>query len=171
MTRVYVAHAMSQRDADDVLQESMSAYWALKSYGVIALDPAIEEDIQPGHGVLAASRAELEEHWRRDKKLIRDAHVLLDLSGPAKSEGVAHEIGYARYFLWKPIVRVWPGLADGSIAYLEDDIIVGNVEAAAALIASKWGTPAKRFWWRLKMYGRCRLKALVYEVGGWINVY
>lgn len=170
MTRCYVAHAMTGRDSDDVLRESMVAYWALKSYGITALDPAIEEDIQPGRGTLAASRAELDEHWRRDKQMIRDAHVLLDLSGPAKSEGVAHEIGYARYFLHKPVVRVYPGLSEASIARFEDDIIVGNVEAAAALIASKWGNPWKRFVWKLGLLFRCRFKAAYYEAKEWVNV-
>ena len=58
--------------------------------------------------------------------MIRDAHVVFDLSGGAKSEGCAHEVGYARYFLYKPVVRLYPFLGS-SVARLEDDYIVASL--------------------------------------------
>lgn len=169
MTRVYVAHALTGRDADDVLRESMTAYWAMKSYGVTAIDPAVEEGVKPGQGTLQTPLETLRGYWKRDKALIRSCHVLLDLTGQLKSAGVEQEIGYMRFFLWRPVVRVWPGLSDSSIARFEGDVVVGNIEAAAALIAANWGTPWKRLWWRMKMYFRSRLRALAYEAGGWLN--
>jgi hypothetical protein len=107
--------------------------------------------------------------WTRDKQMIQEAHVVLDLSGPFKSEGVTHEIGYARYALWKPIIRIWCGLG-ASIARFEDDVVADNVDQAAEIIRARWGTPWKRLKWRMRMYGRCRLRAIYHEVREWFNV-
>ncbi len=98
--------------------------------------------------------------------MIRDAHVLVDLTGPAKSEGVAHEIGYARYNLWKPIVRVWPGLGP-SVAWLEDDVIVPTAAHALVEAQRRWGTPFKRRLWRAKMLNRCLLRWIANQIGEW----
>jgi hypothetical protein len=106
--------------------------------------------------------------WHDDKDLIRRAHVVLDLSGPAKSEGVAHEIGFARYFLWKPVVRVWPGLG-ASIARLDDDVVVSSADEAAEVIRAKWGTPWKRLKWRFALYNRCRISAFISELKEFYN--
>lgn len=168
MTRVYTARAMTGRDAREVLAESRAANQALRTYGLTPLDPALDEGVQPGDGVLAAPEEKLREFWRRDKALIRRAHVVLDLTGNRKSEGVAAELGYARFFLWKPTVRVWPGLGP-SIARFEGDVVVENVFQAAAVIKEKWGTPWKRVKWRAQMYLRCRVKALYYEAKEFAN--
>lgn len=161
--RVYTALSMSGRPAKAVLADQRAAAMALRTYGLTPLDPAKEEGVKETDGILSAKEEELRRHWLRDKKMIRRAHVVLDLTGPSKSEGVAHELGFARYHLWKPIVRVWPGLGP-SIARLEGDAIVENVTEAAALIKTRWGTPLKRLWWRTKLYARCRVRALISEI-------
>ena len=147
----------------------------LLSHGVAVADPVLAEIDKRGYvpeGVCGEQRedyADLANHWARDKKMLRWAHVLIDLSPEQKSEGVAHEIGYARYYLWKPIVRVYRNgrRPSASIAYFENDVIATSLEEAAQIIRERWGTRWKRFLWRLNMYRRCRLRALWHELGGW----
>lgn len=155
--KVYVAHALTGRDSADVVAESEDAGFWLEHYGLVPLDPASAEGVREDGGVISAEHDTLSDYWARDKRMIQDAHVLLDLTGPSKSEGVAHEIGYARYGLWKPVVRVWPGLK-ASIARLEDDLIVNDIYTAGEEIQRLWGTRRKRVVWRLKMLRRCLLK-------------
>ncbi len=168
MTRVYTAVAMSGRDAREVLADQRAAAMALRARGLVPLDPAKEEGVTASDGILQAPEALLRGYWRRDKAMIRSAHVVLDLTGNRKSAGVEAEIGFARWFLWKPCVRVWPGLGP-SIARFEGDAIVADVHEAAAVIKARWGTPWKRLKWRAKMYLRCRLKAVYYEGKEWLN--
>ncbi len=145
---------MSGRDARDVLAESRAAGQALRARGLLPLDPAIDEGVQPGDGILAAPADKLLHYWRRDKALIRSAHVVLDLTGPLKSEGVAAELGYARFHLHRPCVRVWPGLGP-SIARFEGDAIANDIQEAAWIIKARWGTPWKRLKWQLGLFNRC----------------
>lgn len=145
---------MTGHDAAEIVAVQRRAAVALRKRGIEPLDPAKKEGVKPGDGMIHAEADSLRQFWRDDKDLIRRAHVVLDLSGPSKSEGVAHEIGFARYFLFHPVVRVWPGLG-ASIARLDDDVIVENVDEAAAVIRAKWGTPRKRVIWRLRLLVRC----------------
>jgi hypothetical protein len=167
--RVYCAVAMTGRDAADVCRDQFVASAALRNCGLVPVSPVKEEGVRPTDGTITAHHKMLGRMWKRDKKLIQESHVVLDLSGPFKSEGCAHEIGYARYALWKPTVRIWCGLGP-SIARLEGDEIVDNVNQAAELIRARWGTPWKRFKWRARMYLRCRLRAAYHEAREWFNV-
>lgn len=169
--KVYVAHAMTGRPVDEVLEEGAVAVGILEMFGIEGIDPAAVEDLSPGSDIAPGSLASLSRDWERDKKMIRDCHVLLDLSGSSKSEGVAHEIGYARYFRWKPVVRLYKNAPFVSVATLEDDLIVRTIPEAAKLILSMWGTPWRRFKWRFKMYLRHRLSALIGEFQEWILIF
>ncbi len=164
--RVYLAHAMTGRKGDELIKESQEAALVAGSYGVELLDPVLVENVKKGKKPLHNKQAALEEYWRRDKEMIRKAHVLLDYTGPAKSEGVAHEIGYARFALWKPVVRLWPDLGP-SVAWIEDDLIVFSPDDAFSLIEENWGTWQKRAKWRLKMLMRSLPKWLYYQVLEW----
>lgn len=166
--RVYCAVAMTGRDAADVCTDQRIATAALRNCGLIPLSPVKEEGVRPSDGIITPLADLLLRMWARDKQLIQESHVVLDLSGPFKSEGVTHEIGYARYALWKPIVRIWCGLGP-SIARFEDDVVADSVQQAAEIIRERWGTPWKRLKWRTKMYLRCRLRAAYHELREWIN--
>jgi hypothetical protein len=161
---IYCAHAMTGRTPDELLYESQFIEKACKNLGLKVLDPVIAENVQPGHKPLNNTLVALEKYWARDKKMIRDAHVLVDVTGPAKSEGVAHEIGYARFCLWKPVIRVYPNLGP-SIARFENDIIVYSIVDALVKAKTKWGKPRQRLWWRLSMLNRCLLKWIWYQIG------
>lgn len=136
--------------------------------GIELLDPVASEGVSADKPVVRATAEELQEFWRRDKEMIREAHVLIDLTGGAKSEGVAHEIGYARFFLWKPVIRVYPGLGT-SIAAIEGDFVADSLASAYQLALRYWGTGWQRATWRLRLYVRCRLKAFWYELKEWVN--
>lgn len=146
---VYLACSMTGRNKKEMYEESLNAIKVLESRGITVLSPVMEEGVKPDNETLIPiSREELDGQWNNDKKLIRRSHVLLDLTGPMKSEGVTHEIGYARFGLFMPVVRVYPGLGH-SVARLEDDGIVSSIEEAADLIANRWGSRPQRIVWRL----------------------
>jgi hypothetical protein len=99
---------------------------------------------------------------------MRSSFALVDRTADMKSEGVAHEIGFMRYTLWRPVIRISPRHDNGyfSIASLEDDLIVGDVAEAAELIKHKWGTPYKRFRWQIKILNRCVIGFIFDHVRG-----
>ena len=168
--RVYVARAMSGRVMEDVVNEATNDRGIFRFYGIDPLDPVAEEGVKKKKKKLQSTYKAMVKFWKRDKEMIREAHVLFDTTPGMKSEGVAHEIGYARYFLWKPVVRVYK---DGilppksSIACFEDDLIVGSLDEACRRSLEKWGTPSKRFKWRLSLYFRSLPKALLYKLREW----
>lgn len=171
MIKIYVAHAMTGRSKRAVLKESCEAASVAGTlrrlgYDVRLLDPAIVEGVKDEKGVIAAAVSDMPKFWARDKELIREAHVLIDLTGPRKSEGVAHEIGYARFALWKPVIRVYPGLSENSVARFEDDVIVETVTEAIYAALSNWGTQWQRVQWRLRMLNKSLPRWLVHQIQG-----
>lgn len=161
---IYTAKSMTGRSGDALIREAYFNKGYFEARGITVLDPVLVEDVQAGTDPLNNPLDQLTEYWKRDKEMIRSAHVLLDVTGQSNSEGKAHEIGYARYCLWKPVVRICPRLGP-SIAILEDDVIVENVKEAADVILERWGTPALRLEWRTAMLDRCFKKWQQYQLG------
>lgn len=168
MVKVYCATAMTGRTGKELVAQSAYVKKVLNFYGLEILDPISVEGVKKDDKPLMNAPGVLKKYWKRDKEMIRQAHVVLDVTGPAKSEGVAHEIGYARFFLWKPVVRVYPNLGP-SIARFEDDLIVSNLHEAGWMINDLWGTRKKRLTWRLKMLNRCLLRFFYYQFLEMIN--
>ena len=169
--KVYVAKAMTGRTGLDLLTES--AYTTIVARRVAPsvrlLDPVVEEDIRPSEVPVKAPARRLTKFWARDKEMIRDAHVLFDITGPKKSEGVAHEIGYARFFLYKPVVRLWPGL-QASVARIEGDLIVETLEEGFKEIEARWGTPGQRLWFKIALLRKVP-KSFWYKLREWLNIF
>lgn len=166
----YTAAKMTGRDQAEMVSTAKKNKKILEAAGITVLDPILEEQIKSEHHVLVEKPLDiLRGYWDRDKQMIREAHVILDTTPESKSEGVAHEIGYARYFLWKPVVRMYQAGSKPTsmIAVFEDDLIVHSPEEAAIQIQKYWGTWFKRTMWRLSLYNRCWLKALWYKLGEW----
>lgn len=153
---------MTGRTGEDLVDETVWAMGVLQKYGIRVLDPVRAEGIVPTKARVASSPENLNRYWKRDKELIRASDVVLDLTGSHKSAGVEHEVGYARYFLWIPVVRVWPRLGV-SVAKLEDDLIVDNLETAAFEIQERWGTYSKRLMWRLRLLNKSLLRHLWFQ--------
>jgi hypothetical protein len=173
MLKIYVAHAMTGRSKKEVLAETSSVAnlaGQMNRLGcdIRLLDPVVEEGIQrQSKQTISATPTQIKSFWSRDKELIREAHVLLDLTGPLKSEGVAHEIGYARFCLWKPVIRIWPGLGKNSVAWIEDDAVVDGYDTALEFAVQEWGTMLKRFAWRARMLNRSFPKWVGHQIGEW----
>lgn len=165
--KIYTAAKMTGRDQKEMVETAKKNKKIFEAYGVVVLDPIIEEHVKAEKHVLVDKPlAILKDYWNRDKQMIRDAHVVVDTTPEAKSEGVAHEIGYARYNLWKPIVRIY---TEGSkptsmIAVFEDDLIVHSPEEAAVQIQKYWGTWMKRTLWRIGLLNRCLPKWIMYQI-------
>ena len=163
MTGLTAAHLV---DSSDFRLQYAAAYFP----GVELLDPVREENVKPSAKIVKASDRMLRKYWARDKELIRRAHVLIDISGPEKSEGVAHEIGYARYYLHKPVIRVYQGLG-ASVARIEADAIAQDFVGALRIAEQRWGTPWKRLKWKLALFARCfpgYILTRVRELGDWL---
>lgn len=168
--RIYTASAMTGRTGEELVKQAEMTTYLGTFYGVTVLDPIKAEKVEPTKTPLNNGGDKLKDYWKRDKEMIRAAHVLIDLTGSAKSEGVSHEIGYARFFLFKPIIRVYPGLG-ASIARLEDDLIASSVNEAFQLAVENWGTPFKRLNWRVKLYNRCLVGMVKTFIHEWINIF
>lgn len=172
MIKIYTARGMTHRIKEEVVQEAADDATWLRSAGFTVLCPVERENVEPTKQVLRSSRKAMESYWPEDKRMIREAHVVFDMSPHLNSEGTKHELGYARYFLWMPVVRIFPYgklPISSSVARFEDDYICDSLEEATEYVYRTHGTWFKRFVWRLNMYKRCRLKALVYEIMGWFK--
>lgn len=170
MIKVYLAHGMTGRPGTEVVAESELALKILNENGIEVLDPVTAEKVKPSKAKINTPYDTLDGYWRRDKEMIREAHVLIDLTPDRKSEGVSHEIGYARYHLWKKVVRVYPKdriPSNLSVAFFEDDYITDSLEKAAKEIIRTHGSFTKRIAWRLNLYRRSWFKAIYYRLKEW----
>lgn len=168
--KAYCAHGMTGRPGIEVVAESDQALKILNDFGIEVLDPVTAEKVKPGKKKINTDYETLDGYWRRDKEMIREAHVLIDLTPDRKSEGVSHEIGYARYHLWKKVIRVYPKgqvPSNLSVAYFEDDFITDSLEEAAKEIIRTHGTRFKRLKWRLQIYRKSILRAIWHRLQEW----
>ena len=167
MLIVYLCRAMSHRVKEDVVFEADKDRKFFADAGLKVNCPVEKENIPATKQTLLASKKALKFYWPEDKRMVTEAHVILDMSPQFNSEGVKHELGYSRYCLWKPIVRVFPKgeLPIGSsVAYLEDDYICDSNEEALEYILRVHGTRIKRLKWRFKMLNRCLPKWIGYQL-------
>lgn len=167
MIRIYNARGMTGRIKEEVVAEAKRDKGFLEKAGFKVLCPVIEEGVKPTNQVLMSSKKAMDVFWPRDKQMIREAHVIFDNSPHLNSEGVKHEIGYARYTLWKPIVRIFPEgklPVKSSVAFFEDDYICDSLLEATEYVYRVHGTFLKRLKWRLSMLNRCLPKWIGYQL-------
>lgn len=167
--KVYLAQKMTGRPAEEVIKLSLlaQAVFGIRN-GFECLDPVEAEGVQSTGAPINNTARDIRRFWARDKQMIRDSHVVVDLTPDMKSEGVAHELGFARYYLWKPVLRVYTGSLVGfGIHTIEDDGVCLSIDEAARVIKRFWGTPWKRAIWRTKMYLRCLPQFLVDHIKEW----
>jgi hypothetical protein len=157
--RIYYASSMTGRSGKELVEQSKEVDFLSWCYEVEALDPIKAEHVKPTNEPLNNGGDLLRDYWKRDKEMIRHAHVVIDVTGQAKSEGVSHEIGYARYHLHRPVIRVWPNLGS-SVARLEDDLIAESLADAIKLAVAGWGTPVKRLKWKWYIFKKSYLNLL-----------
>jgi hypothetical protein len=168
MMKVYCAKRMTGVPGRQLVAEAKRNKIILEKHGITVLDPVLAEKVKRTYRPLHNGFSTLKKYWFRDKALIQEAHAILDCTPQFNSEGVKHEIGYARYFLWKPVVRIYPDLGP-SVARIEDDFIAGSLDEAADMMNEKWGTWWKRFKWRLLLVNRCLPKFLWLQLKEWVH--
>lgn len=164
MIKVYVAQRMSGLYCDEILKEALMLCSALRNWGFEPLSPVIEENVPNEHKLLEpTSEEQLKRYWKRDKELLQEAHILLDYNSCNRSDGVNVELGYNRFYLWKPTVRVYPNLGY-CISRIEFDHIAASLFDALVMMRSKWGTNRKLLKWRLSMLLRCIPKFILLQI-------
>lgn len=150
---VYLACRMSGRSKIAMIKEAKEAVEILSKYGIKCISPVLEEHVENTVGVLEVFSEELlREEWVKDKEFIKQAHIVFDLSAasPIRSEGAVHEFLYARYALFKPVIRLFPKGLGPSITRLENAVIVQTLDEAGVEIVTRWGTRLQRIQWRIK---------------------
>ncbi|MGH7974914.1 MAG: hypothetical protein ACREBR_05265 [bacterium] len=150
---VYLACRMTGRSKAVMRKEAEEAVTTLSKHGITCISPVLEENVEGTPEILVAVSEELlREEWKKDKDFVKKCHVVLDLSAASRirSEGATHEYMFARYALFKPVVRLFPNGLGFSIARLEDATIVQTLDEAAIAIVSKWGTRGRRIHWRIE---------------------
>lgn len=168
--KLYLARAMTGRVKQDVVVEAANDKLFLESCGFEVLCPVTEEKLPSTKDVICASKAQMDHYWKRDKQMIREANVVVDMTPHMKSEGVAHELAYARYFLYRPVVRLYPFdkmPGEASVARFEDDALFDSILPMIDYIKENHGTRWKRLKWRAKLYVRCLPKMVLYWFGSW----
>jgi hypothetical protein len=149
----YLACRMSGRSKIAMVKEAKEAVETLSKYGIKCISPVLEEKVEETTGVLEViSEEDLAKEWKKDKDFLKQCHVVVDLSAasPIRSEGATHEYMFARYALFKPVIRLFPKGLGFSIARLENAIIVQTLDEAGIEIVTKWGTRIQRIIWRYK---------------------
>jgi len=150
---VYLACRMTGRSKAVMVKEAYNAVAILSKHGITCISPVLKENIVSEHKILTAeSEQALAQEWKKDKDYIKQAHVVLDLSAASRirSEGATHEYMFARYALFKPVVRLFPKGLGHSVARIENAFIARTLEEAAIAIIGKWGTRSRRILWRLE---------------------
>lgn len=167
--RVYFGQEMTGVKQSVIYQRNAYRTRVFTKYGITVLSPVTEEDVKSSKKKLnQPSQEQLNFYWKKDKWLIRNSHLLVDITGPSKSQGLLHEIGLSRYFYFKPIVRIMK-LKGPSVALEEDDLVMPTVEKAAKFIVQEFGTPWKRLKWKFKLFRRCFFSYLKTRLRWWID--
>lgn len=137
----------------------------LNNYGIRILNPVLSElDIIPNeHIVLPHCSPEvLEKVWRADKQMIKEADIVIDYKTQNRSDGSNNEVGYNRFCLWKPTIRVWEG-PGALISRMEHEFVVPTLMDAIGVIQEKFDTYEKLGAWREAMLRRSFPKWLDYQ--------
>jgi hypothetical protein len=163
MIKAYTSQRMTGHHCDEMLVEAQMLVRVLGNYGITALNPVLEENIPKEHILLPNVAPEtLEKFWHRDKQMIRESDILIDYLTQNMSDGSNNEVGYNRWCLWKPTIRVWNGKG-ALISRMEDDIVVPTLLDAITLINEKFGTYEQLGQWRTEMLERSFPKWLAYQ--------
>jgi hypothetical protein len=146
----YLCQPMTGLSRKEIFDRNERASKLFGSYGIKLNSPVSKENIIPSKKILKQISDEaLRYYWKEDKDLIRKSHILIDLAGWTESEGVKFEIGFARYALFLPIIRIHPTLGI-SVGRIEVDDVYETEKEAAEAIIRKYGTRFRRICWRIE---------------------
>ncbi len=170
MLIVYPARAMTGEKAADVVVRAMNDKLFMESCGLVVLCPVAKEGVVASDRPIQATKTQMDDYWSADKALIREAHVVFNMSPDKPSLGVIREHGYARYHLWKKVISVFPPgkiPKEGAVCHYEDDFVCDDLGVAIDEAKRTHGTFWKRIKWRLGIYRRSWLKAVYHRLQEW----
>lgn len=150
--KIYLAQAMTGHTCRKIVTKAEKATNILESLGFEVWSPVLAEKVPKSNKTLSVlSKEDLLSKWMIDKKVgMQKCHIILDLDGDIKSEGVSIERGYMRWYAWRPTIRVKSPGHVYSISDIEDDFIASNVKQAGIFIKRRWGTRQKWVMWKLE---------------------
>lgn len=170
--KCYVARAMSNRVKEEIVAEATRDKALLEAVGFEVLCPVIAENVAATKEILKSSKKAMDVYWARDKEMIREAHVVFNMSPHWPSLGVIREHGYARYHLWKKVLSVFPEgklPMKAAVCHYEDDFVTDNLTAAAEDALRTHGTYFKRLKWRISIYRKSWLRSLFNRAKEWFR--
>jgi len=145
--RVYLAQKMSNRFCDEMVKEARRIKRIFRKEGVEIISPVLEERIPNVHRKLDyVTKAKLLKEWDLDKhdRIRRRAHVIYNANGDMHSNGVTIERGWARWYLWRPVITYIPKKKYFfSITDIEEDSVQHSHRQAAKFIRRRWGSRQK----------------------------
>jgi len=156
--KIYPARGMTGRIKEEVVKEARRDKEFMEKAGIEVLCPVLKEKVAATKTILSSDLKHMQVFWPQDKRMIQEAHIVMDMSPHLNSEGVKHEIGLCRYAYWKKVIRVYPPgqiPPPSSIASLEDDYLTDSLIDAIGEAYRTHGSWLKRFVWRLNIYRRC----------------
>lgn len=165
MITAYTCQTMTGRMCDEMIVEARMLERTLNNHGIRILNPVLSElDIIPNEHIVLphCSNELLEKVWKQDKVMIREADIIIDYKTHNKSDGSNTEIGYNRFCLWKPTIRVWDG-PGALISRMEYEFVVPNLQEALRVIEENFSTYEQLKTWRLSMLSRCYPKWEKYQ--------
>lgn len=139
--RVYLAGKMGGRLGLDVLTERARAIAECQRLGLVPVDPAHGEYIEPNKVVdLKMDYRTMQSFVSKDEYAIRHCQALLILTGDTPSEGTGLEFGLALQ-LGIPVVIVSPKRASGDLMgfwNIKASAIFATVEEAVHYLATNY---------------------------------
>lgn len=170
MIKAYVCRAMSGQKASLVVRDALRDKKFLETHGFTVLCPVISEGVRASARPILASKELMDSYWVRDKRMIEEADVIFNMSPHMPSLGVIREYGYARFFLYKKTISVFPvGKLphEGAVCYYEDDYVTDTLVDGIYEALRTHKTLWKRLKWRFKLYVRCLPKMVRVWVTSW----
>lgn len=115
MFRVYLAGKMGNRVVKDVLKERKQASKICRKYGMLPVDPGLNEvEGWTGYRITdSMSAAKMRKYVEKDLQLVRRSDALIVLTEEA-SDGTGYEKCYAK-FMGLPVVLVAPSRCNGKL--------------------------------------------------------
>jgi len=152
---------MTGRIKEEVVVEAVKDKEQLEKAGFKVLCPVTEENVASTKEVLRSSKKAMDQYWPRDKAMIREADIVFNMSPHLSSLGVIREYGYARYYLWKKVISVFPKgqlPIKAAVCYYEDDFVTDNFELAIEDALKTHKTRYTRILWRLHFWPLAMIK-------------
>lgn len=147
---VYLAQAMTGKNCRQIVELDTKVTKIFKKRGIRVNSPVAVEGVKASNKPLGViSSDDLLVKWKEDKRMIRRSNILVDIAAWSSSEGVKFEIGFSRYAMFMPVVRIHPTLGV-SVGRFESAEICSTFEEAADIIVGKYGTRWKRIQWRFR---------------------